>query len=124
MRTAARDRPILTAPGSLDTTWAREAAEKAARDAVDGVGATLLLALVDRPTLRLFDERAWNAIGGASGTSPVWYLRAIARPEGVIGPGAAVVGWSVVDDRTHAVLGSGVEDGAPERDQSVSESSS
>jgi hypothetical protein len=91
---------------------------------VDGVGATLLLALVDRPTLHLFDERAWNAIGGGSGTSPVWYLRAIARPEGVIGPDAAVVGWSVVDDRTHTVLGSGVEDGAPERDQSVSESSS
>ena len=113
LRTAARDRPILTAPGSLETTWTREAAEKTARDAVDGVGATLLLALVDRPTLRLFDEEAWNAIGGASATSPVWYLRAIARPEGAIGLGAAVVGWSVVDDRTHAVLGSGVEDGAP-----------
>ena len=124
LRTAARDRPILTAPGSLETTWTRKAAEKAARDAVDGVGATLLLALVDRPTLHLFDEPAWNAIGGGSGTSPVWYLRAIARPEGVIGPDAAVVGWSVVDDRTHTVLGSGVEDGPPERDQSVSESSS
>ena len=113
LRTAARDRPVLTAPGSLETTWTREAAEKAARDAVNGVGATLLLALVDRPTLRVFDEAAWDAIGGAAGTSPVWYLRAIARPDGEIGLGAAVVGWSVVDDRTHAVLGSGVRSGAP-----------
>ena len=113
LRTAARDRPVLTAPGSLETTWTREGAEKAARDAVNGVGATLLLALVDRPTLRVFDEAAWDAIGGAAGTSPVWYLRAIARPDGEIGLGAAVVGWSVVDDRTHAVLGSGVRSGAP-----------
>jgi hypothetical protein len=107
LRTAARDRPVLTAPGSLEGTWTREAAEEAARDAVNGVGATLLLALVDRPTLRLLDAAAWDAIGGAA-DSPVWYLRAIARPEGPIGLGAAVVGWSVVDDRTHAVLASGV----------------
>ena len=113
LRTAARERPVLTAPGSLEGTWTREAAEKAARDAVNGVGATLLLALVDRPTLRHLDEAAWDAIGGAAGTSPVWYLRAIARPEGQNGLGAAVVGWSVVDDRTHAVLGSGVSGAAP-----------
>ena len=113
LRTAARDRPVVTAPGSLETTWTREAAEEAARHAVPGAGATLLLALVDRPTLRVVDKTAWDAIGGAAGTSPVWYLRAIVRPEGAIGLGAAVVGWSVVDDRTHAVLGSGVEDGAP-----------
>jgi hypothetical protein len=113
LRTAARDRPVLTAPGSLETTWTRAAAEKAAREAMDGAGATLLLALVDRPTLRVIDEAAWDEIGGAGGTSPVWYLRAIARPEGAVGLGAAVVGWSVVDDRTHAVLGSGVLDAAP-----------
>ena len=113
LRTAARDRPVLTAPGSLETTWTREAAENAARDAIDGVGATLLLALVDRPTLRIVDEAAWEQIGGAGGTSPVWYLRAIARPEGAIGLGAAVIGWSVVDDRSHAILGSGVLDVAP-----------
>jgi hypothetical protein len=113
LRTAARGRPVLTAPGSLETTWTREAAEQAARDAVNGVGATLLLALVDRPTLRVFDEAAWDAIGGATGTSPVWYLRAIARPDSESGLGAAVVGWSVVDDRTHAVLGSGVRSGTP-----------
>ena len=108
LRTAARDRPVLTAPGSLETTWTREAAEKAARDAMNGVGATLLLALVDRPTLRVLDESAWDAIGGADGTSPVWYLRAVARPEGAIGLGAAVVGWSVVDDRSHALLATGL----------------
>jgi hypothetical protein len=113
LRTAARDRPVVTAPGSLETTWTREGAEKAARDAVDGAGATLLLALVDRPTLRLIDEAAWDAIGGASGTSPVWYLRAIARPGSATADGAPVVGWSVVDDRTHAVLGSGVLDVTP-----------
>jgi hypothetical protein len=112
LRTAARDRPVVTAPGSLETRWTREAAEEAARHAVRGAGATLLLALVDRPTLRLVDEAAWEAIGGAAGTSPVWYLRAIARPEGAIGLGAAVVGWSVVDDRTHAVLASGLSEGA------------
>jgi hypothetical protein len=113
LRTATRDRPVLTAPGSLEGTWTREAAEKAARDALNGVGATLLLALVDRPTLRQLDEAAWDAIGGAAGTSPVWYLRAIARPEGQIGLGAAVIGWSVVDDQTHAVLGSGLRSKAP-----------
>ena len=113
LRTAARDRPVLTAPGSLETSWTREAAEKAARDAVNGVGPTLLLALVDRPTLRLLDEAAWDAVGGAAGSSPVWYLRAIARPEGAVGLGVAGVGWSVVDDRTHAVLGSGVASSAP-----------
>ena len=113
LRTAARDRPVLTAPGSLEGTWTRDEAENAARDAVNGVGATLLLALVDRPTLRMLDEAAWDAIGGADGTSPVWYLRAIARPEGPVGLGAAVVGWSVVDDRTHAVLGSGVRSVEP-----------
>ena len=81
-------------------------------DAIDGVGATLLLALVDRPTLRLFDEGAWDSIAGADGSSPVWYLRAIARP-GSSNDEAPVVGWSVVDDRTHAVLESGVRDVAP-----------
>jgi hypothetical protein len=112
LRTAARDRPVLTAPGALEASWTREAAEKAARDAVDGAGATLLLALVDRPTLRLLDAGAWDAAGGSSG-SAVWYLRTIAwqSPLGLDGP--AVVGWSVVDDRTHAVLGSGVSSGAP-----------
>ena len=112
LRTAARDRPVVTAPGSLETAWTREAAEKVARDAVDGVGATLLLVLVDRPTLRLFDEAAWDAIGGADGSSPVWYLRAIARP-GSASDDGPTVGWSVVDDRSHAVLGSGVSNVAP-----------
>ena len=113
LRTAARDRPVLTAPGSLESAWTREAAEKAAREAVDGAGATLLLALVDRPTLRLLDAAVWDAIGGAAEGSAVWYLRTIAwqSPLGLDGP--AVVGWSVVDDRTHAALGSGVSSGAP-----------
>jgi hypothetical protein len=113
LRTAARDRPVLTAPGSLASTWTREEAENTARDALDGAGATLLLSVVDRPTLRLVDQAAWEAIGGNAGTSPVWYLRAIARPEGITGLGEAVVGWSVVDDGTHDVLGSGVRSGTP-----------
>ena len=113
LRTAARDRPVLTAPGSLEARWTREAAEKVARDAIDEAGATLLLALVDGPTLRLLDAAAWEAIGSPAGGSAVWYLRTIAwqSPRGVDGP--ATVAWSVVDDRTHVVLGSGV--GSPAR---------
>jgi hypothetical protein len=113
LRTAARDRPVLTAPGSLEAAWTREAAEKVARDAIDGAGATLLLALVDRPTLRLLDAGAWDAVGGSAAESPVWYLRTIAWQSPLGHDGPAVVGWSVVDDRTHAVLGSGVSEGAP-----------
>ena len=113
LRTAARDRPVLTAPGSLEATWTREAAEKAARDAIDGAGATLLLAVVDARTLRLLDAAAWNEIGAPAANSAFWYLRTIAwqSPLGLDGP--ATVAWSVVDDRTHAVLGSGVSGAAP-----------
>ena len=111
LRTAARQRPVLTAPGSLATTWTREAAEAAARASVEGAGSTLLLALVDRPTLRRFDAMAADAIGAAGG--PVWYLRTIVwQPR----PGAEdvpVVGWSVVDDRTHEVLATGLWPNAP-----------
>jgi hypothetical protein len=113
LRTAARDRPVLTAPGSLEATWTREAAEKAARDAIDGAGATLLLAAVDGRTLRLLDEAAWDEVGAPAANSAFWYLRTIAwqSPLGLDGP--ATVAWSVVDDRTHAVLGSGVGGAAP-----------
>jgi hypothetical protein len=113
LRTAARDRPVLTAPGSLEARWTREAAEKAARDAIEDAGATLLLALVDGPTLRRLDAAAWEAIGSPAGGSAVWYLRTIAwqSPRGVDGP--ATVAWSVVDDRTHALLGSGAGSPAP-----------
>ena len=111
LRTAARQRPVLTAPGSLAGTWTREAAEEAARASVDGAGSTLLLALLDRPTLRRFDGMAADAIGATGG--PVWYLRTIVwQPR----PGAGdvpVVGWSVVDDRTHAVLATGLWPDAP-----------
>ena len=52
-----------------------------------------------------------DAIGAAGG--PVWYLRTIVwQPR----PGAEdvpVVGWSVVDDRTHAVLATGLWPDAP-----------
>jgi hypothetical protein len=113
LRTAARDRPILTAPGSLQSRWTRDAAERTARDAIDGAGATLLLALVDRPTLRLFDQAAWEASGGTAGSSPVWYLRTIAWPAGATGDAVPVIGWSVVDDRSHEVLGSGILGEAP-----------
>jgi hypothetical protein len=113
LRTAARDRPILTAPGSLQSRWTREAAERTARDAIDGAGATLLLALVDRPTLRLFDEAAWDASGGTAGSSPVWYLRTIAWPAGATGDAPPVIGWSVVDDRSHDVLASRIRGEAP-----------
>ncbi|HEU5204619.1 MAG TPA: hypothetical protein VFU17_10020 [Candidatus Limnocylindrales bacterium] len=113
LRTAARDRPVLTAPGSLEATWTREAAEKAARDAIDGAGATLLLAVVDARTLRLLDAAAWDEIGAPAANSAFWYLRTIAwqSPLGLDGP--ATVAWSVIDDRTHAVLGTGVGGAAP-----------
>ena len=111
LRTAARQRPVLTAPGSLATTWSREAAEAAARASIEGAGSTLLLALLDRPTLRRFDGMAAEAI--AAGGGPVWYLRTIVwQPR----PGAEdvpVVGWSVVDDRTHEVLATGIWPDAP-----------
>ena len=111
LRTAARQRPVLTAPGSLATTWSREAAEQAARASVEGAGSTLLLALLDRPTLQRFDRTAAGAIEATGGA--VWYLRTIVwQPR----PGAEdvpVVGWSVVDDRTHEVLAAGLWPDAP-----------
>ena len=111
LRTAARQRPVLTAPGSLATTWSREAAEAAARASVDRAGSTLLFALLDRPTLRRFDTMASGAIGATGG--PVWYLRTIVWQPRPGGEDVPVVGWSVVDDRTHDVLATGLWPDAP-----------
>ena len=111
LRTAARQRPVLTAPGSLTTRWSREAAEQAARASVEGAGSTLLLALLDRPTLARFDAVAADAIGAAGG--PVWYLRTIVWQPRRGADDAPVVGWSVVDDRTHEVLATGLWPDAP-----------
>ena len=111
LRTAARQRPVLTAPGSLATAWSREAAEAAARASVEGAGSTLLFALLDRPTLRRFDGLAAAAVGATGG--PVWYLRTIVWQPGPGGEDMPVVGWSVVDDRTHEVLATGLWPDAP-----------
>ena len=111
LRTAARQRPVLTAPGSLTTRWSREAAEQAARASVEGAGSTLLLALLDRPTLARFDAVAADAISAAGG--PVWYLRTIVWQPRRGADDAPVVGWSVVDDRTHEVLATGLWLDAP-----------
>jgi hypothetical protein len=113
LRTAARDRPVLTAPGSLQAKWTREAAEQEARDAIEGAGATLLLALVDGSTLRLLDAAAWDEIGSPAAGSAVWYARTIAWQSRLGLDGPALVAWSVVDDRTHAVLGSGFRSATP-----------
>ena len=111
LRTAARQRPVLTAPGSLTTRWSREAAEQVAHASVEGAGSTLLMALLDRPTLARFDAAAADAIGSAGG--PVWYLRTIVWQPRRGADDAPVVGWSVVDDRTHEVLATGLWLGAP-----------
>ena len=111
LRTAARQRPVLTAPGSLTTRWSREAAEQAARASVEGAGSTLLMALLDRPTLARFDAVAADAISAAGG--PVWYLRTIVWQPRRGADDAPVVGWSVVDDRTHEVLATGLWPDAP-----------
>ena len=111
LRTAARQRPVLTAPGSLTTRWSREAAEQAARASVKGAGSTLLMALLDRPTLARFDAVAADAISAAGG--PVWYLRTIVWQPRRGADDAPVVGWSVVDDRTHKVLATGLWPDAP-----------
>jgi hypothetical protein len=111
LRTAARQRPVLTAPGSLATTWSREAAEAAARASVEGAGSTLLFALLDRPTLRRFDGMAAGSIGATGG--PVWYLRTIVWQPRPGGEDVPVVGWSVLDDRTHEVLATGLWPDAP-----------
>jgi hypothetical protein len=107
LRTAARERPVLTMPGSIDAVSSRDEAEDAARDAIDGVGATLLFAVIDHPTLRLLDPDAAAAVDETAAGDPVWYLRAIARPSGSGPEAAPVVGWSVVDDATLEVLASG-----------------
>ena len=111
LRTAARQRPVLTAPGSLTPSWSREAAEATARASVEGAGSTLLLALVDRPTLARFDASAADAIGATGG--PVWYLRTFVWQSRQSAEDVPLVGWSVVDDRTHEVLATGLRPDAP-----------
>ncbi len=111
LRTAARQRPVLTAPGSLTTRWSREGAEQAARASVEGAGSTLLMALLDRPTLSRFDAVAADAISEAGG--PVWYLRTIVWQPRRGADDAPVVGWSVVDDQTHELLATGLWPDAP-----------
>ena len=110
LRTAARQRPVLTAPGSLATTWSREAAEAAARASVEGAGSTLLFALLDRPTLRR--STGWRPVRSGH-RRPVWYLRTIVWQPRPGGEDVPVVGWSVVDDRTHEVLATGLWPDAP-----------
>ena len=111
LRTAARQRPVLTAPGSLTTTWTREAAEGAARASLEGAGSTLLFALIDRPTLERFDSVAAGAIGATGG--PVWYLRTVVWQPRPGAEDAPIIGWSVVDDRSHEVLATGLRVDAP-----------
>ena len=78
---------------------------------MEGAGSTLLMALLDRPTLARFDAAAADAIGAAGG--PVWYLRTIVWQPQQGADDAPVVGWSVVDDRTHEVLATGLRLDAP-----------
>ena len=83
-------------------------ASTTARASVEGAGSTLLLALLDRPTLARFDAVAADAISAPGG--PVWYLRTIVWQPRQGGDDAPVVGWSVVDDRTHEVLATGIRE--------------
>ena len=111
LRTAARQRPVLTAPGSLTTRWSREAAERQP--------APPWRAPVRRCCWRSSTGRRWRASTRwrpMRSARPAAPSGTCARSSGSLGAGAddaPVVGWSVVDDRTHEVLATGLWPEAP-----------
>jgi hypothetical protein len=113
LRTTARAAPVVMGPGAIYAKWSPDAAEATGRHSLREArelgepGETLLVALSNRSTLRVIDPLAAEAVGRGPADEPVWYLRTIVWR----GDGAdtdPIVGWSVIDDRTHDVLGTGL----------------